>query len=185
MLYEIMGSVQSAGGTVSCSVADGVNGTNNATISVAGGTEAWITWVGGTEYDINAGDVAHDFSFQGVDPHEPLLSVLDAVTASNASASALLGRHVEDYSGIISRFKLDLGQTPDFTTPTDQLITSYETSVGNSYLEWVLFNFGRYLLVGSSRGVLPANLQGKWASDISNAWSADYRMVFLYILLHL
>ena len=72
-------------------------------------------------------------------------------------------------------FGLDLGQTADFNTPTDELVAAYETDVGNPYLEWLLFNFGRYLLASSARGALPANLQGKWAKDASNPWSADYR----------
>ncbi len=51
-------------------------------------------------------------------------------------------------------------------------MAAYEVDVGNPYLEWLMFNFGRYLLVGSAPGKLPANLQGKWARDIGNPWSA-------------
>jgi len=45
----------------------------------------------------------------------------------------------------------------------------------NTYLEWILFNYGRYMFVSSARGKLPLNLQGIWADGVSNAWSADYR----------
>ncbi|TCD62716.1 hypothetical protein EIP91_006542, partial [Steccherinum ochraceum] len=69
---------------------------------------------------------------------------------------------------------ISLGQEPDLTKSTDELKNAYETDTGNPYLEWLLFNFGRYLLVGSAPGVLPANLQGKWGRDLSNPWGADY-----------
>jgi len=51
-------------------------------------------------------------------------------------------------------------------------IDATENLAGNVYIEWLLFNFGRYLLASSARGDLPANLQGKWANDLGNAWSA-------------
>ncbi|KAI0030348.1 glycoside hydrolase family 95 protein [Vararia minispora EC-137] len=174
VLYEVIGRVQTSGGNVSCSSVQGSDSNVNATLHVTGGTEAWITWVGGTDYDINAGDAAHKFSFQGPDPHESLVRAISTATGPRATSSTVLDQHVADYSSMVSKFSLSLGQTPDFGTPTDKLVSSYKASVGNAYLEWVLFNYGRYLLVGSSRGSLPANLQGKWASDISNAWSADY-----------
>ena len=74
-------------------------------------------------------------------------------------------------------FALDLGQKPDLETPTDVLRSQYEVDTGNPYLEWVLFNYGRYLLAGSARGDLPANLQGKWAFDASNPWSGGKCML--------
>ena len=61
---------------------------------------------------------------------------------------------------------------PDFTVPTDQIVASYQMNVGNPYLEWLTFNFGRYLLATSARGALLANLQGKWGDGWTNAWSA-------------
>jgi len=50
----------------------------------------------------------------------------------------------------------------------------------NTYLEWILFNYGRYMFVSSARGKLPLNLQGVWADGVSNAWSADYRASYLF-----
>lgn len=168
MAYEILGRVRSTGGKVSCVP---VPGSQNATLHVTGGSEAWITWVGGTNYDMNAGDAAHGYSFQGADPHAALITLLNAATNSKLSYQTILNQHIADYSGVVNKFSLNLGQIPDFQTPTDELVAPYETDTGNSYVEWLLFNFGRYLLVGSSRGELPANLQGKWANGIGNAWS--------------
>ena len=121
---------------------------------------------------MNAGDAAHGFSFKGEDPHNNLLSLLETATGTNATYESILQQHVSDYDGVITKFSLDLGQTSDFETPTDKLYDAYKLNVGDSYIEWLLFNFGRYLLVSSARGLLPANLQGKWAQYVSNAWSA-------------
>ncbi|TDL26309.1 glycoside hydrolase family 95 protein [Rickenella mellea] len=172
MTFEILASVKTTGGTVSCSTAPAINGTTLATVTVTGATESWITWVGGTNYDMNAGDAAHNFSFQGVDPHDGLVTLLAG--SANETYSALLAAHNADYTATARKFKLDIGQTADMTTPTDVLKDAYSTTNTNPYLEWLAFNFGRYLLFSSSRGALPANLQGKWSNDAKTSWGADY-----------
>ena len=146
----------------------------NATLHLPASTQdAWITWVGDTEYDMDAGDAAHDFSFRGGDPAMKLQS-LDLGDLSDYAA--LLAQHTADIHAVLaSTFALDLGQTADFTKPTDVLRAQYTVdgpASTNAYLDWLLFNYGRYLLASSSRGLLPANLQGKWANGISNAWSS-------------
>ncbi len=172
MAFEFLARVTAlASGDASPSVSCTPSGAN-ATLTVNGAQDVTLTWVGGTNYDMDAGDAAHDFSFQGADPHDALLSLLTPATASSASFDSLRAAHVEDFASVISQFALDLGQTPDFDTPTDVLKAQYETDVGNTYLEWVLFNYGRFLLATSARGLLPANLQGKWGKDSSNPWSA-------------
>lgn len=145
----------------------------NATITVKGAQDAWITWVGGTEYSLDAGNEVHSFSYQGPDPHAALMKL----TSSSSSYASLLAQHVADFKATISdKFSLSLGQKAQLDVPTDVLRSQYTTDVGNPYLEWLIFNYGRYLLGSSARGVLPANLQGKWASDISNPWSAGTRL---------
>ena len=57
---------------------------------------------------------------------------------------------------------------------TDELVGAYTMDQGNPYLEWLTFNYGRYMLASSTRSALPANLQGKWAAGLYPAWSADY-----------
>lgn len=173
MTYELIGRVNVAGrrATVKCSP----GGSSNATISVSGASASWITWVGGTDYDQDAGNAEHNFSFKGPDPHESLLKELNSAAAVGSSLStfqSLLREHIQSYHNLLGGFSLSLGQTPDFSKTTDQIVAAYSTDTGDSYLEWLTFNFGRYLLTGSAPGVLPANLQGKWARDISNPWSA-------------
>ncbi len=173
MAFEILARVSASGNNASVACAS-IN-TNNATISVRGASASWITWVGGTDYDANAGDAAHGFSFKGVDPHDALVALIGPATATPSTYADILATHIADYSALMDKFQLDLGQKPDLDTPTDQLRDAYQTDIGDTYLEWLLFNFGRYLLASSARGTLPANLQGKWGKDVGNPWGADYR----------
>ncbi|KAJ7472265.1 glycoside hydrolase family 95 protein [Mycena galericulata] len=180
MLYEMLGRVRTTGGTVSCSAAPAVSNTtlwgpsSNATISVTGrASEAWISWVGGTEFSQDAGDAAHGFTFRGPDPHAAVLDLLSG-PPSTAAYTALRAAHFSDFAAAVGGFTLDIGQQPQLGASTDALMNAYKTDTGNPYVEWLMFNYGRYLLASSSRGALPANLQGKWALDISNPWSADY-----------
>ena len=48
-------------------------------------SEAWFTWVGGTDYDMNAGDTAHGYSFKGADPHAALVKLLTKATSPTLS----------------------------------------------------------------------------------------------------
>jgi alpha-L-fucosidase 2 len=171
MLYEILVQVQAPDGLISCSAVPGSN-PPNATLTVTDASEAWISWFGGTNYNMTAGNAAANYSFQGSDPHNGLVALLSSANLGTTSYAELLDGHIKDYTSIVTRFSLDLGQTPEFNTPTDIILSGYDASVGNPYLEWVLFNYGRYLLASSARGTLPANLQGLWANGYSNPWSA-------------
>ncbi|KAI6026511.1 glycoside hydrolase family 95 protein [Pisolithus microcarpus] len=165
MLYEFLVRVEAPGGEVSCT-ANADSSPNNATLTVIGASEAW-------DYDMAAGDFTSNFSFQGPDPHNNLIDLMSSMHASTDSYTAVLNAHISDYTSLMDRFSISLGQTPDFKLPTDQIVASYQSHIGNPYLEWLLFNYGRYLLVSSARGTLPANLQGKWADAQVNAWGSD------------
>ncbi|KDQ10794.1 glycoside hydrolase family 95 protein [Botryobasidium botryosum FD-172 SS1] len=167
MLYEILGKVQSTNGRVACASLDA----SNATISVTGGTETWITWVGSTEYSMDAGNANSNFSFRGADPHAALTLLLPLASSSYQNA---LAQHVADINATLyGRFSLSLGQAPQLDIPTDQIRAVYQVDKGDPYLEWLTFNLGRYMLASSARGTLPANLQGKWAEGTA-PWGADY-----------
>ena len=152
---------------------------SNATIEVStrSASEAWISWVGGTEFSLEAGDAAHGFSFRGPDPHSTLLALLNQLTPTRTFCE-ILDRHVKDYKATLTdNFSLSLGQKPRLDVSTDVLTAEYRPGVGDTYLEWLLFNYGRYLLASSARGLLPANLQGKWAKGHDNPWGAGELIV--------
>ena len=181
MLYELIARVRtipmynSPSGTRCTQLSVIPGAPPNATLHVPGGSarEAWITWVGGTEYSANAGNSATNYSFRGLDPHDTLFSLVTDPRIADTSYEGILAQHVADYKAALTdKFSLSLGQTPRLGMPTDYIKAAYKRDVGDPYLEWVLFNYGRYMLVSSGRGALPANLQGKWAHGIWNAWSA-------------
>ncbi|KIY63304.1 glycoside hydrolase family 95 protein [Cylindrobasidium torrendii FP15055 ss-10] len=170
ILYELVfKAFSSQGGDISCTDL----GDKNATLSVTGGPrEIWVSWAGDTEYNIDAGDEEHGFSFQGPDPHSKLVAQVESLQGSFLDELAL---HIKDIRAALwDHFSLDLGQRPNLDQPTDELMASYTKEKGNPYIEWLLFNYGRYLLACSARGTLPANLQGVWADGYTNSWSADY-----------
>lgn len=82
-------------------------------------------------------------------------------------------RHLEDYRELFGRVELDLGGQTDM--PTDQLLRKYRAGKDVPYLEALYFQFGRYLLIASSRrGTLPANLQGVWNVHEKSPWGSGY-----------
>jgi alpha-L-fucosidase 2 len=90
----------------------------------------------------------------------------------------LLKAHLQDYQNLFNRVDLDIGQsTTNLSTP--QLLAEYKKgkSDQDKILEALYFQFGRYLLITSSRpGSLPANLQGVWNNSITPPWNADYHV---------
>ena len=93
----------------------------------------------------------------------------DLLRLSNASYKKIKERHIEDYQGFFSRVSLSLGPTPEL--PTDERLRLVKEGATDNGLLALLFQFGRYLLISSSRpGGLPANLQGIWNQEISPPW---------------
>ena len=91
---------------------------------------------------------------------------------------ALREAHIRDYKYYFDRVKLDLGDTDDdiAALPTDKQLLFYtDCKQRNPDLEELYFQFGRYLIISSSRtpGV-PANLQGLWNESVLPPWSSNY-----------
>jgi alpha-L-fucosidase 2 len=114
--------------------------------------------------------------WRGEHPHAAVTRRVDAVTP--AAFSALHAAHVADYQSLYRRLKLDLGATTaDIAAPpTDRRLLAYSRQqTRDPDLEELLFNYGRYLLISSSRpGGLPANLQGLWNHSNTPPWRSDY-----------
>ncbi|MGD0093824.1 MAG: glycoside hydrolase N-terminal domain-containing protein [Planctomycetota bacterium] len=113
--------------------------------------------------------------WRGEDPHAAVTAELDAAAAKGLDE--LLKRHVADHQAFFNRVTLDVGQTPAerAALPMDRRLKSYEQDAQDPGLEALLFQYGRYLLIGCSRpGTLPANLQGLWNDRNNPPWSSDY-----------
>lgn len=93
------------------------------------------------------------------------------------SFSELLARHTEDYTRLYNRQHLSLGNSSQAlqSLPTHQRLAAYRQQAEDPELEETLFNFGRYLMINTSRpGSLPAGLQGIWNGMIEAPWGNDY-----------
>lgn len=123
----------------------------------------------GTSYVIDAAK-----KFQG---DHPLPRVTAQVSAAAAKPwSALLSEHQNDFRSLFGRLSIDLGTAPAdrLSLTTDKRLADYTASGKDPGLEAQFFQFGRYLLISSSRGSLPANLQGLWNNSLTPPWNSDY-----------
>lgn len=85
--------------------------------------------------------------------------------------------HEREYKSWFDRMSLSLGTLQPDEIPTDQRIQNVKNGQTDLHLEKLLFDFGRYLLISSSRpGTNPANLQGIWNQHIAAPWNADYHL---------
>ena len=101
----------------------------------------------------------------------------NAAEADAKGWESLKSRHIRDYRRYFGRVAIDLGDTPDDITdlPTDIQLLRYAYGEANPELEALYFQYGRYLLISSSRTPgIPANLQGLWNESVDPPWSCNY-----------
>lgn len=98
--------------------------------------------------------------------------------ASKKSFNELLQRHLSDYHKFFNRVSLMLNNTSankKNNLPSDERLLAYSKGASDSWIEKMYFQYGRYLLISSSRpGGVPANLQGIWNKEIRPPWSSNY-----------
>lgn len=148
---------------------DGRTVNTDSTLGLSGGTEALIF-------------VSIATSFNGFDKNPATEGLPDEKIAADRMAKAmsksyaqLKQAHTADYQRFYNRVSLDLGHSTAPNLPTDERLKRYAEGAEDKQLEMLYFNFGRYLLISSSRtpGV-PANLQGIWNPYIRPPWSSNY-----------
>ena len=153
-------------------------------IEVRGAKTATILFSCGTNYRLCPE------TFSGANrtlPASPSVDAPDAAVAARvrsavaAARAAGYGRlkaaHLEDFAGLMNRVVLDLpGSERDAGRATADLVAEAKAAKSAcAYLEETFFQFGRYLLVSSSRpGTLPANLQGTWTAHDKSPWGSGY-----------
>lgn len=123
-------------------------------------------------------------SFNGFDKN-PAIEGLDDVSIALQKLNKAFAKpfnelketHVTDYQKYYNRVTLDLGKTTAPDLPTDERLLRYSEGKEDKNLEILYFNFGRYLLISSSRTLgVPANLQGLWNPYLNPPWSSNYTM---------
>jgi alpha-L-fucosidase 2 len=88
-----------------------------------------------------------------------------------------LDEHVQEYQNYFQRVSIDLGNSGTQDLPTDQRLERVKKGKSDPGLAELYFNYGRYLLISSSRpGSLPANLQGIWNEHLEPPWNSDYHI---------
>ena len=128
--------------------------------------------------------LVNETSYNGFDKHPvqegaPYIENVtdEAWHLANFTYEEFKQRHIADYKKLFDRVSLNLkGAKFDATRPTDKQLLAYsDNHENNPYLEQLYFQYGRYLLISSSRtkGV-PANLQGLWAPALYSPWRGNY-----------
>ncbi|RYG45223.1 glycoside hydrolase family 95 protein, partial [bacterium] len=141
----------------------GTVATDAAGIHVKGADEATLVFSAGTSM--------FDPGFE-----ESARTQVDA--AAKKGFDALQREHVEDHQSFFRRVKLDLAEGPSAAKPTVERLEASDKGEDDPSLAALYFNFGRYLLIGSSRpdSPLPANLQGIWAEELRTPWNGDFHL---------
>ena len=131
---------------------------------------------------------AAETDYYGIVPRDRRIDNPVTKTAELIAAAAskpyktLLADHIADYKRLFDRvaISLDDGKSKDRKNallPTDKRVEAFAKTAMDPDLEALYFNFGRYLLISSSRhGTLPANLQGIWAEEIQTPWNGDWHL---------
>jgi alpha-L-fucosidase 2 len=156
--FDALARVVPRGGTVTSR--DGV-------VRVSGADSALILISAATDY--NADDPAQPLARNRLD------ACVVAITDAGRSFDSIAGRAVADHRSLYDRASLRLVGTPGATGPTDRRLAAVRGGNEDPGLAELYFNYGRYLLIGSSRpGDQPANLQGIWNDHLDAPWNADY-----------
>jgi len=113
---------------------------------------------------------------RSIDPEAEVEAILKRVAGK--SWKAIRKDHLAEHRSMMERVELDLGGLDRSKIPTDQRLLAMNEGEADPALIADFFQFGRYLLVSSSRrpGRLPANLQGIWSFRMWAPWEADYHL---------
>ncbi|MBW9279445.1 glycosyl hydrolase family 95 catalytic domain-containing protein [Bacteroides fragilis] len=128
-----------------------------------------------TDYKINFDpDFKDPKTYVGVNPAETTRQWMD--NAVTMGYDVLFKQHYDDYAALFNRVKLQLNPDQQSASlPTAKRLQNYRKGQPDFYLEELYYQFGRYLLIASSRpGNMPANLQGIWHNNVDGPWRVDY-----------
>lgn len=157
-------------------IGDGKLIRNKQSITVENASQITLELSAATNYQMQWGQ-----TISNVDPAKSCSDYLQRLV--HTGYDKLYHKHVKDFSSLFSNVQLNLPVANNRAhLPTDERISLYMNSIrkggetgGDPGLEELLFHYGRYLMVASSRGnTLPANLQGIWNDSPTPAWDSDY-----------
>jgi alpha-L-fucosidase 2 len=107
------------------------------------------------------------------DPEQPVAAYLKKASARRFQQ--MRAEHVREHQRLFRRVRLDLGSNEAASLPTDQRVINFSQGKEDPHLAALYFQYGRYLLISSSRpGAQPANLQGVWNDKMTPPWESKY-----------
>ncbi len=143
---------------------DGAAAIEEDRLRVEGANEALLLLVGATNF-VNFRDIS-------ADPTERNLAVL--ANAEGVAYETLRAESSASHRELFGRVRIDLGRTPAAADPTDERIARFAARPDPALVA-LLFQYGRFLLISSSRGSgQPANLQGLWNESDQPPWESKY-----------
>lgn len=145
---------------------DGTTSTKNNALTVANATAVTLFLDCATSFRYPAGEAAMK---QAV--------VKNLLAAASRPYADLRARHVADYQQLFRRSAITIGTTedPNAAVPTDKRMAKIKAGGEDLGMLGIYFQFGRYLLISSSRpGTLAANLQGIWNESVDPPWGSKY-----------
>ncbi|WP_270539337.1 glycosyl hydrolase family 95 catalytic domain-containing protein [Bacteroides zhangwenhongii] len=166
MKYVVCIQAETKGGTLS---------NTGCRLTVKGADEVVFYVTADTDYKMNFNpDFKDPKTYVGVDPAETTCQWIN--NAVMQGYTALFQQHYSDYAALFNRVRLNLNPTVKTSDiPAPQRLKNYRNGQPDYYLEELYYQFGRYLLIVSSRaGNMPANLQGIWHNDVDGPWRVDY-----------
>lgn len=145
----------------------------DGTLVVKNADEVTVLLTADTDYSPNYNPDFNDpKAYVGVKPQETTGAWMAA--AAKQGWKKLFKVHYKDYAALYDRLRFTL-DGPASDKPTNQRLADYRKGVKDMGLETLYYQFGRYLLIASSRpGNLPANLQGIWHNNVDGPWRVDY-----------
>ena len=133
---------------------------NKPFIGASNADKAWVIISAATSY------------FEGEGYKEKAISDIKAITKTKNLHKKAIAAHQELYN----RASLSISSRDESALlPTDQRLKAYHAGSEDNALAALYYNYGRYLLISSTRpGSLPPNLQGLWANTFNTPWNGDY-----------
>jgi len=114
-------------------------------------------------------------SYFGENPLNKTLELIEKAALNNYTD--LQKAHLENYHKLFNRVKLELGKSNNENLPINKRLDAFQKGENDPSLLSLYFQFGRYLLISSTReGLLPPNLQGLWANTLDTPWNGDYHL---------
>ena len=142
-------------------------------LRVEGADEVTLLFTADTDYAPNYNPDFNDpKAYVGVHPQQTTERWMKRALAKGYQK--LFAEHLKDYTSLFGRVKFQLDGASS-SKPTNERLADYRRGTKDAGLETLYYQYGRYLLIASSRpGNLPANLQGMWHNNVDGPWRVDY-----------